>query len=99
MPKISEDKSKITHQPGIQDISKQFFYELAYKKLIEKSHITEIRNYFLLPKTQDKNLEVNISMDMFKRIGIGKINVLFLDPKKVFSAYLDNRIVEVKDLM
>lgn len=99
VPKISEDKSKITHQPGIQDISKQFFYELAYKKLIEKSYITEIRNYFLLPKTQDKNPEINISMEMFDRIGIGKINVLFLDPKKVFSAYLDNIIVEVKDLM
>lgn len=99
VPKFSIDNSKITHQPGIQDISKQFFYELAYKKLIEKSYITEIRNYFLLPKTQDKNPEINISMEMFDRIGIGKINVLFLDPKKVFSAYLDNRIVEVKDLM
>lgn len=99
VPKISEDKSKITHQPGIQDISKQFFYELEYKKLIERSYITEIQNYFLLPKTQDKNPEINISMEMFKRIGVGKINVLFLDPKKVFSAYLDNRIVDVKDLI
>lgn len=99
VPKISKDKSKITHQPGIQDISKQFFYELAYKKLIEKSYITEIQNYFLLPKTQDKNPEINISMEMFKRMGVGKINVLFLDPKKVFSAYLDNRIVDVKDLI
>jgi hypothetical protein len=54
---ISEDCKTVTGQPGLESITKQFLYELAYynvddnahKNFFETSGITEIKNCFLFP--------------------------------------------------
>ena len=95
LPNISNNT--ISGQPGIQDISKQFCYELAFKELKNKSLITDIKNYFIMPKTQ--NIEdTSVSMSMFNSLGLGDIKVKFVDPKEVFKAYLSGSTLNINSL-
>ena len=78
-------------QPGIESITKQYLYQLAYKKFLEdhKFEQNNVRNCFLLPT---ENLEVeelgNVSMNMLTTLGLEKIQVRLLPAELIYSKYL-----------
>lgn len=79
---------KVHGNPGINDVSKQFLYESAFKKLPYKSKI----NCFLFPKLNSNFFEVFgfISFALFPE---SKVYNIFLSPNIVFDSYLNNRLV------
>ena len=95
LEKNKEPKS----QPGIQDITKQYLYQLAYKEFLEDCSITQIENYFLFPTTEESVVDKGIVyMDMFKKLNLDDIKIKLLPVKEVFSCYLNNKIFDLNTL-
>lgn len=89
VPKIG-DKT-IKGQPGIEDISKQFLYQLVYQEFMKEHGIEEVKNYFLMPSEINSNTKIYVSMDLFKNIGLNDIEVKFIVADEIYDAYLEGK--------
>lgn len=89
VPSIGE--KTITGQPGIEDISKQFLYQLVYKKFMGEHGIEKVRNYFLMPAETNCKYKVYVSMGLFNDIGLNNIEVKFIVADDIYDAYLEGK--------
>ena len=86
-------------QPGIESVTKQYLYQLAYKKFIEDHSFSHVKNCFLLP-TDDPGIEDKgeVSMNMLNNLGLKKIKVRFVSADLAYSHYLNGTLMNVEDL-
>ncbi|MDY3129325.1 MAG: LlaJI family restriction endonuclease [Berryella intestinalis] len=92
VPYISAN-GKLTRQPGLESVTKQFLYQSAYKDFIEQHNFHAVINAFLVPTDDDKASK--IARVTFSEV-MGKVNHPFsnhidmwsLPAIKVFDAYL-----------
>ena len=84
-----EPGKPLSGQPGIESITKQYLYQLAYRKFMEEHDICEVVNCFLMPTAQmgikDKG---TVSLPMMDAIGLQRIRVLFLPAEMMYEKYL-----------
>lgn len=86
---IQLNEKGIKHQPGIEDITKQYLYELAYKKFITLNNLKMIENAFLFPTDEIEEKEVGYAtFDIFLGINLKKIKAIFKPCLKMFEKYL-----------
>lgn len=88
-------------QPGMESITKQFLYQLAYKKLIEDNGY-EIRNIFILPTEEEKIIDKSsVTMDMFTKepLKLKPILVKFIPAVEAYDLYLLNKKIDVLKLL
>ena len=98
------ENGQITGQPGIESVSKQFLYEMAYRPLLQCDATTVIHNAFVFPYESAKG-EVDakgvITMPMFTNpvsgpvtdrygIGLQPIHILLIKPQAFYEQYLRN---------
>lgn len=84
---------------GIESITKQYLYQLAYQKFITGHAFEGVENCFLMP-TEGKNIihKGEASMQMLSALGLQNIKVRFLPAEKVFEHYLSGRKMEISML-
>lgn len=86
-------------QPGIESISKQYLYQLAYKQFTDDYKITFVRNCFLLPTEKNEIiLKGYASLTMLDNLGLQQIQVRYLPATMVYEHYLGNRILDIEKL-
>lgn len=97
---IQLEEAKPLHgQPGVGDISKQYLYQLAYKKFLIEHEITEVRNCFLLPISTNIIVEKGIvKMDILSSLGLSDIQIRQLPAKTMYNYYLDRRTLDLSVL-
>ena len=87
-------------QPGIESITKQFLYQLAYKELIEENKY-EVNNVFLLP-TEEKSIQdkSSVKMKMFtgEPLNLKPILVKFIPAIEAYDLYLQNKKFNINKL-
>lgn len=86
-------------QPGIESITKQYLYQLAYKKFTEDHGFVSIKNCFLMP-TENKKVEERgeASMEMLSSLGLQDIKIRFLPAEYVYEYYLAGRKMDIESL-
>lgn len=86
-------------QPGVEAVTKQYLYQLAYRKFIEDHAFSAVRNCFLLPT---EGAEVTdggeASLAMLESLGLRNIAVRFLPAKMAYDCYLAGRKLDVSAL-
>ena len=86
-------------QPGIESVTKQYLYQLAYQKFIEDHCFAHVKNCFLLPTTnpgiEDKG---EVSMNMLNNLGLENIKVRFVSAELAYGHYLNGTLMNVDDL-
>ena len=76
-------------QPGIESVTKQYLYQLAYRKFIEDHGFDCVRNCFLLPTEEDEILDKGEAvLKMLEALGLEKIKVRFIPVKQAYRHYL-----------
>ncbi len=86
-----EKRNKLSGNPGIGDITKQYMYQLAYKKFLEDHHISVVKNYFLLPSEEGNITNRGIvKLPMLSSLGLEDIQIVLLPCDKLFDCYLRN---------
>ena len=86
---IQLNEKGVKHQPGIEDITKQYLYELAYKKFITLNKLKMIENAFLFPIDEIEETEVGYAtFDIFLGVDLKEIKVILKPCSKMFEKYL-----------
>lgn len=94
-----EKEKQLLGQPGVGDVTKQYLYQLAYKKFIDDHHFNEVRNCFLMPIESNEIIKKGVAkMDMLGALGLQDIQIRQLPAKSMYDYYLSNRIMDVSVL-
>ncbi len=90
VPNTKDDKIK--DSPRVSDVTKQYLYQLAYKRFADALGIKNISNSFLMPSDEDTSSNWGtVGMSMFDEFGLQKINVVYLCAEKMYDSYLDDK--------
>lgn len=86
-------------QPGIESVTKQYLYQLAYQKFISDHGFSAVKNCFLMP-TENRDVEDHgeVSMEILSELGLQNIKVRFLPADAVYDHYLDGRKMDIREL-
>lgn len=83
-------------QPGIESITKQYLYQLAYRKFIEDHNFSAVKNCFLMPAEGKEIVDKKtVHMDMFSKLGLQDIEVRFVPAEKAYEYYLSGRHFDI----
>ncbi|MGW7934617.1 LlaJI family restriction endonuclease [Staphylococcus xylosus] len=89
------ENDKVKKQPGIEDVTKQFLYELAFVKLARANNNYGITNKFIIPKddlNEDNGLGVEVAevtIPLFDNLNLSPIKVIARNCETIFSQYLN----------
>lgn len=88
---------KVTGQPGVEDITKQYLYQLAYDDFIKKQGYGYVQNMFLCPQETAEPDYGYVEMKMLRAIGgtsLDNIMVVKLCAEEMYDLYLSSSTVE-----
>lgn len=90
---------KLAGQPGIESISKQYFYELAYMSFIDFIGFKGVKNAFLFP-TYKNEIENKgyVELKMLSKLGLENIQVVMLPANEINQLYLENKKIDISRL-
>lgn len=95
---LEEDKS-LRGQPGIDSITKQYLYQLAYQPFVEAYNIKIVKNCFLMPTDNEEIImKGTVTLAMLKNLGLHDIQIRLLPAKMMYSHYLNNTKLELISL-
>lgn len=95
---LQNEQMRISGQPGVADVTKQYLYQLAYKKLAEENDY-KFSNGFIVPKDDLIEEELSnglgqgqllgrVKMEMLSNLGLLDIIVIGRDCCTMFEQYL-----------
>lgn len=86
-------------QPGIESVTKQYLYQLAYQKFIGDHGFAEVKNCFLMPtENEEVELRGEASMEMLSALGLQNIKVRFIPATMAYDHYLSGRKMDIRVL-
>ena len=86
-------------QPGIESVTKQYLYQLAYQKFINDHDFKEVKNCFLMPTENNKvEFKGEASMEMLSNLGLQNIKVRFIPATMVYDYYLSGQKMDISIL-
>lgn len=98
---VNGDKTKISGQPGVGDVTKQYLYQLAFDDFIVKQGYRYVQNMFFCPgETADKDFGW-VQMDMLHQIGgkqLENIAVVRLCASEMYDIYLANKTIDEREI-
>lgn len=93
-----EKNKKPQGVPGIESITKQYLYQMAYEKYLLPRYFKNINNYFLIPyDSEDKEFIMkkgDIQLDFMPK-ELTNIKVRYLKADTILKAYLSERIFAI----
>lgn len=88
----------VKSQPGIQDLTKQYLYQLCYNDFIGK-HNFDVVNAFLMPSDKENIVLLGkAKLDMFKNLckpELKDILVIKLPTRKMYNYYINNKKIDI----
>lgn len=85
--------------PGIGDITKQYLYQLAYRKFIQAHNISVVKNCFLMPTERSEIIPVGTAkLPMLEALGLENIQVRKLPAKMMYDYYLSKKKIDISTL-
>ena len=97
--KQKKDGYKVTGQPGVGDVTKQYLYQLAYDDFIAKQGYQYVQNMFLCPQETAEPEYGYVEMKILNNIGdrnLENIAVVKLCAEKMYELYLGN--IKINDV-
>lgn len=100
--KGKEDGCRVTGQPGIGDVTKQYLYELAYADFMAAQGYAYVQNLFLCPAEEAQPEYGSVKLEMMHRLGsgLGEIAAVRLCAAQMYARYLaDEQIANPLDFL
>lgn len=95
-----EEQKVLRGQPGIGDITKQYLYQLAYKRFIADHEIKEVKNCFLMPTEKEFVVDLGfVKLDMLESLGLENISIRLLPAQYMYDCYLNNKKLTFVDAL
>ena len=95
---LQEDK-QLVGLPGVESITKQYLYQLAFKDFIESHKFNSVTNIFLMPTEKESFGKIGfVNMEILKSLGLGDIQVMLLPARIMYEYYLSKKRLEMSVL-
>ena len=92
-----EHNKKLRGQPGIESITKQYLYQLAYQPFVEAHQISTVKNCFLMPTASTDIIQKGTaSLAMLSNLGLQDIQVRLLPAEMMYRHYIDNTKLDLQ---
>ena len=92
-----EHNKKLRGQPGIESITKQYLYQLAYQPFVEAHQISTVKNCFLMPTASTEIIQKGTaSLAMLSNLGLQDIQVRLLPAEMMYRHYIDNTKLDLQ---
>lgn len=95
---LETDKT-LSGNPGVEEIAKQYLYQLSYKNFMKEAKIEAVTNCFLMPyegnSIEDKGYAV---LGILKDIGLEDIAIRFLPAEKIYDCFLEHKNISISEL-
>lgn len=96
---VLEEGGILRGVPGIESITKQYLYQLAYKDFILQHGIQNVQNCFLMPTELENVIPKGyVSLHMLNNIGLKRIKVRMLPAKVAFDCYITGTKMNIENL-
>jgi hypothetical protein len=93
------ENGELIGQPGLESITKQYLYQLAFKKFIEDYKFNNVKNVFLFPtygcKIENKGC---VHLEILSNLDLEDIQVILLPAKEVNQLYLNDGELDISQL-
>ena len=78
--------------PGVEDVTKQYLYQLAYKDILEEIGINKVQNCFIMPSDESipRNLGY-VSLSFLKNLGLADIQIIKYPAMDMLDRYIQNK--------
>lgn len=84
---------------GIESITKQYLYQLAYQPFVEAHQIGTVRNCFLMPTAAAEIVKKGTaSLGMLSQLGLQDIQIRLLPAEVMFRHYIESTKMAVQML-
>ena len=94
-----EHNKKLRGQPGIESITKQYLYQLAYRDFVKAHGINVVRNCFLFPTAGEKIVNKGfVSLAMLSELNLESIQIYLLPATAMYKHYLENTKLNMAEL-
>lgn len=95
---FSENK-KLSGQPGIESVTKQYLYDLAYREFMWEHNIETVSNCFLFPTEELEIVERGyVNLKFLSMLGLANIAVRLIPATKLYDYYLSSRKMSIGEL-
>ena len=86
--------------PGVESITKQYLYELAFKEFMELHNFQNVKNCFLFPIIGDEIINFGlIEWEMFKKLDLQDIQLILLPVDIIYQIFLNNDFLDISSLL
>lgn len=86
-------------QPGIESVTKQYLYHLAYKKFLNAHNIKKVNNCFLMPTEEDSvQKPVDVHLEMMEAFDLDRIKARRLSAIRMYAYYLSSKHIDIAEL-
>lgn len=91
-----EKEKTLRGNPGVGDVTKQYLYELAYKKFINAHGIAVVKNCFLMPTEKDEIIKKGTAkMPMLEALGLQNVQIRQIPATMLYECYLMQRKIDI----
>ncbi len=96
---LSFGEGELSGQPGLESITKQYLYELAFREFIEKHQFKAVKNAFLFPKYGGEiENRGYVELEILHDLGLENLQVIMLPSDKINQMYLENKKMNIEKL-
>ena len=95
---ILADDEKLCNNPGVEDITKQYLYELAFDNYIKDNNF-RVRNILIFPTEEEKIIKIgDVTIDFLKKLNLKDIILFKISANKIFDLYIRRQRVDLESL-
>jgi len=96
---LADDK-KLSGNPGVEDVTKQYLYQLALGEYIKTHNFTKVRNMLLFPTEEEKLLKIgDVTIKFLKKLELEDITLFKLPASRVFNLYIGSKKADLNRLL
>lgn len=94
-----EQEKKLSGNPGVSDITKQYLYQLAYNAFLKENNIAVVKNCFLMPTESEDIINKGVArLPMMESMGLENIQIRFIPAERLFKNYLNGTQISIEEL-
>lgn len=91
-----EKGKSLKGNPGVEDVTKQYLYQLAYREFTKAHNITRVKNCFLMPTETDEIVKKGTArMSMLEALGLENIQIRLIPARMLYDYYLSEQKIDI----
>lgn len=96
--KLTDDR--LDGNPGVEDVTKQYLYQLAFNEYIKVMRFNLIKNVLLFPNELEEVRQLGtVTIEFLKKLGLEDITLLSIPAYRVFQLYTNSNKIDVRKFL